>query len=57
MNSWIIPCNPKNYDVISESLDEVKDGYSNILPVIMLNNDVMYENGTGTSLDPFIINE
>ena len=47
----------KNYDVISESLDEVKDGYSNILPVIMLNNDVMYENGTGTSLDPFIINE
>ena len=47
----------KLYNVISEATEEMNNDYVNIVPVIMLNEDVMYENGTGTSMDPFIINE
>lgn len=48
----------KKYNIINNMLEDIPEPRNSyIIPVIMLKNDVMYENGTGTSMDPFIINE
>ena len=48
----------KDYNVDTEELEKIEDEKAyNVLPVLVIKNDLLYEGGTGTQLDPFLIGE
>ena len=44
------------YNSISTNIEEVGNIKSNLIPVIILNNDITYENGDGSKFKPYVVN-
>ena len=44
------------YDVLSNEVKEIDDEQSNLLVVIILNNNITYELGDGSKFNPYIVN-
>lgn len=47
----------KLYDSITEKVENVTDKKANLIPVIILKDDITYEMGEGTKFSPYVINE
>ena len=47
----------KLYDSITENVENVTDKKANLIPVIILKDDITYEMGEGTKFSPYVVNK
>lgn len=47
----------KLYNSITESTEDINSKESNIIPVIVLKDDITYEQGDGTKFSPYVVNK